>query len=198
MHRQVGWLGLVLGVAGLLVGVCMAGNTARAEVQNEQVLESTCIHDDIQSQVEVRTIDTAAPATFRALEVAALSSPATSPIRITLDNSMLSSSTLSAGEKVQFETLTRNAADWLQSVLNVVPVVGDLSIDGTCTGTTSATVTVSNTDLLIFLSAETIASPTTVATAGFCDVDGFNRPLIAQVNLNPLEDITDAGRASFY
>jgi cysteine-rich repeat protein len=137
------------------------------------------MHDDVQSNV--------VPSVRRSgISVPQSTASSTEPIRITLDRTLLDSSTLSLAQRDYVETAAREAADWLEAALLVAPVVGSISVNGTCLSGASVNVTVSSSDVLVLLSAEPLPPlSSTLAWAGYCQIDGFGRPTAGQLNVNP-------------
>ncbi len=152
---------------------------APAKASGDPAPTVECMHEDIQAGVVPRVRDPG---------FALPQAPAGSgqPIRIHLDRSLLDRSSLSPSERDYVEGSAREAADWLESVLSVVPLVGSISHSGPCLSAASTDVTVTSADVLVLLSAEPIAGSTS-AWAGFCQVDSFGRPVVGQLNVNPAQ-----------
>lgn len=92
-------------------------------------------------------------------------------------------------------TLLSNAQTWFQSVLQVVPVSGNLIISGSFCGPTPGAVVpashsstgVPNADMVVYVTAAPASDPASlvVGWASPCRLDSNSRPVAAQVNFIP-------------
>ena len=112
--------------------------------------------------------------------------PETASMRITLDDTLIQSSTLTTAQQQAAIDAAQNVAALLESALDVQPLISSVNVIGNCvTGFMSAPVSVSapDTDLLVLLSADAAGIS---VTGGFCQFDAFGRPIAAQLNFPPV------------